>query len=210
MVELFRSSIFLLHTCRGPHFARGRPFAARSNPIGASQATPAQPRPNSAPGCPALLPAGRPAFSGPDRTRAAEPSSLSRSILAARNIPDGMTPPIVMAPSSGGDVHAGHHSAAVGARGRPRSPVPVAHGCSFRVVGFSGLGGHQFQLRIAASLLAGASGGLVLTGPHCAPAPPVTGDTSVGARLRSADRGDEPRMNGRAVLEVRGCATVTA
>jgi hypothetical protein len=75
---------------------------------------------------------------------------------------------------------------------------------------FSGLGGHQFQLRIAASFLAGASGGLVLPGPHCAPAPPVTGDTSVGARLRSADRGDEPRMNGRAVLEVRGCATVTA
>jgi hypothetical protein len=41
-------------------------------------------------------------------------------------------------------------------------------------------------------------------------APPVTGDTSVVARLRSADQRDEPRMNGRGVLEVRGCVAVTA
>jgi hypothetical protein len=47
-----------------PHFARGRPFVARNDPIGASRTTLAQPRPNSSPGCPALLPAGRPAFSG--------------------------------------------------------------------------------------------------------------------------------------------------
>ena len=52
------------------------------------------------------------------------------------------------------------------------------------------------------------------TGRGIGPPPPscvrVTGDTSVVARLRSADQGDEPRMNGRGVLEVRGCATVTA
>jgi hypothetical protein len=41
-------------------------------------------------------------------------------------------------------------------------------------------------------------------------ATPVTRDTSVATRLRSADQGDEPRMNGRRVEEVRGYAAVTA
>ena len=49
--------------------------------------------------------------------------------------------------------------------------------------------------------------GIGLPPPSCVP---LAGDTSVVARLRSADQGDEPRMNGRGVLEVRGCATVTA
>ena len=39
---------------------------------------------------------------------------------------------------------------------------------------------------------------------------PPSSDTSVVTRLRSAGRGDEPRMNGQAVNEVRGCAAVTA
>jgi hypothetical protein len=39
---------------------------------------------------------------------------------------------------------------------------------------------------------------------------PPAGDTSVVTRLPSAAQGVEPRMNGRAVEEVRGCAAVTA
>lgn len=47
--------------------------------------------------------------------------------------------------------------------------------------------------------------------PGFLPVPgPRSGDTSVVTRLLSAQRGVEPRMNGRAVDEVRGCAAVTA
>ncbi len=210
MIELFRSSIFLLHTCRGPHFARGRPFVARNNPIGASQATLAQPRPNSSPGCPALLPAGRHAFSRPRqdpccgtvvslsldpgcaqhprRDGAADRDGTVTGVRCARRAPFrgrrcSWSPEVTS--SSCAQLFLPRRRVL---RTR-RSPVPVAH----------------------RRLLPGRCGrGAREHGPHCAPAPPVTGDTSVGAPLRSADRGDEPRMNGRAVLEVRGCATVTA
>jgi hypothetical protein len=210
MIELFRSSIFLLHTCRGPHFARGRPFVAQIYPIGASQATLAQPRPNSSPGCPALLPAGRPAFSGVRQ-------DPCRGTVVSLSLDPGHAqhPRWDDAADRDGTVTGVRCARRAPFRGRrcSWSPDVTSSSCARLFLPrrrFSGLGGHQFQLRIAASFLAGASGGLVLPGPHCAPAPPVTGDTSVGARLRSADRGDEPRMNGRAVLEVRGCATVTA
>ena len=149
----------------GPHFARGRPFVARNNPIGASRATLAQPRPNSSPGCPALLLAGRPAFSGPDRTRAAR----NRRLSLARSWPRA---------TSRWDDAADRDGTVTGVRCARRapfrgrrcswSPEVTSSSCAQLFLPrrrFSGLGGHQFQLRIAASFLAGAAGGLVLTVP---------------------------------------------
>ena len=164
MIELFRSSIFLLHTCRdriSHGVDRSSLEIIRSAHRGQLSRNLDRTR---RPVVRRYFPLVDPRSRGSARTRAAEPSSLSLDPGCAQH------PRWDDAADRDGTVTGVRCARRAPFRGRRCSwSLDVTSSSCARLFlprrRFSGLGGHQFQLRIAASFLAGAAGGLVLTVP---------------------------------------------
>lgn len=199
------------------------PFVAYQDPVGARPDRCGQPRTRSPPVLPRYsrqVPAR-----GAGRAAPRDPAGCATRRSAGGIDRDGTVTPAT--PRSGG------RRRRPGVPCRIVSPIPVAHrvplsgrrprggtasftssSCARRAPLRSsgrGSGPRRPCSRPAAQEYGGAAVARVRTGCTAfLPSAPASGDTSVVTRLPSARRGAEPRMNGRAGEEVRGCTAVTA